>query len=92
MIGNLASIEQWSKKLKMNPNAPTTQRLYENRHLTIAEYVAKFRRGRNVRRIPSRVLTFTIEELLMTVRSSRGIVEGVNVRKILIDLREKFER
>lgn len=45
-----------------------------------------------MRKMPKRALTFTVDELLKQVANSRGRFEGVNVRKILIDLRDKFER
>lgn len=84
--------EQWAIALRLNPNSPVTRQLYEHRSLTVSEYISRFRKGKNVRVIPRRALTMTVEELLDDVKTSRGRFEEVNVCKILIDLREKFER
>ncbi len=85
-------IEQWAIALKLHPDSSLTQQLYEHRSLTVLDYMSQFRKGKNVRMIPRRALTMTVEELLHELKTSRGRFEGANVRKILIDLREKFER
>lgn len=85
-------IEQWAIALKLNPDSSVTRQLYEHRSLTVLDYISQFRKGKNVRMIPYRALTMTVEELLHEVKTNRGRFEGVNVRKILIDVRDKFER
>lgn len=56
----------------------TSQQLYVNRHLTVEEFVGKFRKARLNRILPSEALKMTVEEAL-----SRKIVSQKNVRKLL---------
>lgn len=80
-------IEDWARNLKLNPDSLTTQQLYEHRHLTVGEYVSKFRKGRIIRVFPSEALTMLVEEVLR-----KKIVGGVNLRKLLESNREKFRK
>lgn len=88
----MESYTQWAMKRKLNPDSPVTEQLYEWRFLTVLDYIRRFRRGQNVRMIPQRALPMTIEDILYEVSMTRGRFEGVNVRKLLIDQRDKFER
>lgn len=77
----------WAKRLNLNPNSPTTQQLYANRHLTMAEYIAKFRKARILRVLPTEALEMSVEEILQKKR-----VGGRNVRKLLESTRQKFKK
>lgn len=81
------SIEQWAKRLKLNPNSPTTQQLYDNRHLTVAEYTAKFRKGGINEVLPNEAKTMSVEEAL-----EKQSVGGRNMRKLLASGRDKFKK
>ena len=35
----------WSRERKLSPNSSTTRQLYENRDLTVQEYIGRFRKG-----------------------------------------------
>ena len=37
--------ENWSRACKLSPNSSTTRQLYENRDLTVQEYIGRFRKG-----------------------------------------------
>ena len=80
-------IESWARKLNLNPSSPTTQQLYANRDLTVAEYVAKFRKGRILRVLPEEAKMMSVEEVLRKKR-----VGGRNVRKLLESTRQKFKK
>ena len=80
-------IENWARKLNLNPNSPTTQQLYANRDLTVAQYVSKFRKGRILRVLPAEAKIMSVEEVLRKKR-----VGGRNVRKLLESTREKFKK
>lgn len=81
------SLEQWAKRLKLNPTSATTQQLYENRHLTVPEYVSRFRKGRILRVLPAEALVMSVEDMLAQKR-----VGNINVRKLLESNRPKFKK
>lgn len=83
----IESIEQWAGRLKLNPSSPTTQQLYVNRHLTVAAYISKFRRGQLNRVIPAEARDLSVEDALR-----QKLVGGVNVRKLLESNRAKFRK
>lgn len=87
----MESYKQWAIKRKLNPDSSVTEQLYECRLLTVVDYIRQFRRGQNVRMIPQQALRMTVEDMLYEVSMTRGRFEGVNVRKLLIDQRNKFE-
>jgi len=83
----MSPFEVWAKKLKINPDSPTTQQLYENRYLTVEKYIDRFRKGRIKAVLPTSVLGMTIEEALQ-----RPMIDGRNIRKLLASGREKFSK
>jgi hypothetical protein len=80
-------IEQWAKKLRLNPDSSTTQQLYDNRHLTVIEYIAKFRKGSINEVLPSEAKAISVEEAL-----EKRFIGGINIRKLLASGREKFKK
>lgn len=83
----LTPLERWARKMKMNPNSPTTQRFYANRHLTVQEYMAKFRKGRINQVLPTEAKTMSVEEALQKRRVGRR-----NIRKLLGSGHSKFRK
>lgn len=81
------SLIRWAKKLNLNPSSPTTQQLYANRYLTVAEYIARFRKARILRVVPSEALDMSVEEVMQ-----KKMVGGRNVRKLLESTRQKFRK
>ncbi|MCB0197147.1 MAG: hypothetical protein KDJ65_34690 [Anaerolineae bacterium] len=80
-------IERWARKFKLNPDSPTTQHLYENRHLTVEEYVGLFRRGSIKAVLPEEARLLSLEDALQ-----RRVVGTINIRKLLISNRQKFKK
>jgi hypothetical protein len=77
----------WATERKLNPNSPTTRQLYENRHLTVQDYVGRFRRGIINAILPDVAKSMSVEDAIKV-----GRVENVNIRKLLTDNRDKFQR
>lgn len=80
-------IEHWARKLKLNPDSATTQQLYANRYLTVAEYIGKFRQGRILAILPEEAKLMSVEETL-----HKKIIGGRNIRKLLVSRRDKFKK
>ena len=71
--------ERWAREHNEgNLNSPTTRQLYEHRHFTVEEYIAKFRKGRIIRVLPAEARTLSVEQALKT-----ETVGGKNIRKLL---------
>lgn len=83
----MTPIERWARKMKMNPNSPTTQQFYANRHLTVEEYIAKFRKGRVKQVLPEEAKTMSVEEALQKRK-----VGGRSIRKLLGSGHSKFRK
>jgi len=82
------AFEDWAKQCKLgNLNSPTTSQLYEYRFLSVQEYIARFRRGKINQVLPEEAKTMTVEEALQA-----GRVAQINIRKLLTDNREKFQK
>ena len=77
----------WATERKLNPDSPTTHQLYDNRCLTVQEYISRFRRGIINAILPELAKSMSVEEAIKV-----GRVENVNIRKLLIDSRDKFQR
>ena len=77
-------LDAWAKKVRLNPNSPTTQQLFNNRYLTVQEYISRFRGGRVNREMPGEALNMTVDQALRL----KGKI-GSKVRKLLIDNRFK---
>lgn len=80
-------IAAWAKERKLNPSSATTQQLYENRNSTIQAYVSEFRKGRI-----NEVLPEEAKEMLVEDAIKLGRIGNVNIRKLLIDSRDKFQK
>ena len=83
----MSPIERWARKVKLNPNSLTTQQFYENRNLTVDQYIGKFRKGRINQVLPEEAKTMTVEEALRKKR-----VGGRNIRKLLGSGHRKFKK
>lgn len=70
-----------------NPASETNQQLFENRSKSVQEYVGLFKKGGMNAKLPDGAKALTVEQGLQA-----GEVENVNVRKLLTDLREKFNK
>lgn len=57
-------LEDWARNLKLNPDSLTAQQLYTHRHLTVEQYIGKFRKGRLSRVLPTEALSMSVEEVL----------------------------
>lgn len=80
--------QNWLRKVKLgNPASETNQQLFENRAKTVQEYVSLFKKGGMNSKLPDGAKALTVEQGLQA-----GEVENVNVRKLLTDLREKFNK
>ncbi|MBP0018963.1 MAG: hypothetical protein J7647_15620 [Cyanobacteria bacterium SBLK] len=82
-----SDFENWAKKCKLNLNSPTTSQLYEYRMLTVQEYISRFRRGNIKAVLPNTAKSMTVEEALR-----QGKVEKVDIRKLMIQKRKKFQK
>jgi len=80
-------IEGWAKERKLNSSSATTQQLYENRASTVQTYVSEFRKGR-----VNEVLPEEAKEMLVEDAIKLGRIGNVNIRKLLIDSRNKFQK
>lgn len=80
--------ERWAKKHNQgNLNSPTTRRLCENCQMTVEEYIGKFRKGSINEVLPAEAKNMTVEDALKV-----GRVGGKNIRKLLTDTRDKFQK
>jgi hypothetical protein len=70
-----------------NPASETNQQLFENRTAAVSAYVGMFKKGGVNSKLPATAKTMTVEQALIA-----GEVDDVNVRKLLTDLREKFNK
>jgi len=69
----------------LNQASSTTRQLYDNRLLSVEQYVIRFRKSGIQRKLPGEALSLTVEAALAVKR-----IGNVNVRKLLVDLRDKF--
>ena len=83
----MTPLQRWARKVKLNPNTPTTLQFYANRHLTVQEYIAKFRKARLKNVLPAEALPMSVEDALR-----KKIVGDRNVRKLLTSGNEKFKK
>ena len=80
--------ESWARLCKLgNLNSPTTRQLYENRRLTVQDYIGRFRRSSINEVLPEEAKTIPVEEALKI-----GRVGNTNIRKLLTDTRDKFQK
>lgn len=79
--------EDWSRERKLSPNSSTTRQLYGNRYLTVQEYIGRFRKGSINAILPEEAREISVEEALKV-----GRVGNINIRKLLTDNREKFQK
>jgi hypothetical protein len=79
--------EDWCRDRKLSSNSSTTRQLYENRYLTVQEYIGKFRRGSINAVLPEEARVMSVEEAV-----KMGKVGSVNIRKLLTDNRDKFQK
>lgn len=75
----------WAKSRGLNAASEFTRLLYANRAKTVQEFISIARKGGVKEVLPEAVKKMTLEEAL-----KKGIIGGVNVRKILTDNRDKF--
>jgi hypothetical protein len=80
-------LEIWANDRKLNPNSPTTCQLFENRFLSVQDYISQFRRGSINTILPEDARIMTVEDAIKI-----GRVGDVNVRKRLTDNRDKFQK
>jgi hypothetical protein len=77
--------DAWREKLGLGSDTPNNQKLFELRHMTVDEFLSKFRAGSIRREMPAEALTMTVEEVLKI-----KIIKGKRVRKLITDARDKF--
>ncbi|GAA6622634.1 hypothetical protein [Scytonema sp. NUACC26] len=83
-----SDFERWAREHNQgNLNSPTTRQLYENRLLTVEEYISQFRRATIKAVLPTEAKTMTVEDALKV-----GKIGTINVRKLLTDNRDKFQK
>ena len=77
------------KKTKLGGgiNSPTNIQLYENRFMTVQEYLGKFRKGSVKAVVPDGAMQMTVQDALRA-----GHVDGVDIRKLLNNHRDKFQK
>ena len=80
-------IEGWAKERKLNASSATTRQLYKNRDSTVQAYVSEFRKGR-----VNEVLPEEAKEMLVEDAIKLGRIGNVNIRKLLVDSRDKFQK
>jgi hypothetical protein len=81
-------LENWARECKLgNLNSPTTRQLYENRYLTVQEYIGQFRKASLNATLPEEAKTISVEDAM-----KMGRVNNVNIRKLLTDQRDKFKK
>lgn len=84
----LPDFERWAREHNQgNLNSPTTRQLYENRLLTVEEYISQFRKATIKTVLPAEAKTMTVEDALKV-----GKIGAINVRKLLTDNRDKFQK
>lgn len=80
--------QNWLRKVKLgNPASETNQQLFEQRAATVEAYVGMFKKGGVNSKLPTTAKSMTVEQALIA-----GEVDSVNVRKLLTDLRDKFNK
>ncbi len=72
-------ITEWARRHHLNAQSATTRNLFANRHMTVGNFVARFRKGSIREVLPSEYLEMTVEEAL-----ERG---GSTIRKLLTSRR-----
>lgn len=83
-----SEFERWAREHNQgNLNSPTTRQLYENRQISVEEYIGKFRKGGISEVLPAEAKNMSVENALKA-----GIVGGKNLRKLLTDNRDKFQK
>jgi hypothetical protein len=82
-----SEIQAFQKRCKLNGkwDSEKNLQLYANRNTSVQEYVSKFRRSSIKEVLPEEAKVMSVES---AIRS--GKIGGVNVRKLLLDLRDKF--
>ena len=79
--------ENWAVERKLNCDSPTTRQLYEHRSITVQDYISQFRKASI-----NAVLPETAKSLTVEIALKLGKIETVNIRKLLTDNREKFQK
>ncbi|MGD2184120.1 hypothetical protein [Lusitaniella coriacea] len=80
--------ENWARERKLgNLKSPITRRLYENRNLTVQEYISQFRKASLNAILPEEAKLMSVEDAI-----EMGRVGNVNIRKLLTDQRDKFTK
>lgn len=83
-----SDFERWAKEHSQgNLNSPTTRQLYENCLLTVEEYISQFRRATIKAVLPTEAKIMTVEDALKV-----GKIGTINIRKLLTDNRDKFQK
>lgn len=83
-----SDFERWARDHNQgNLNSPTTRQLYKNRMMTVEEYISQFRTASIKAVLPTEAKTMTVEDALKV-----GKVGNINVRKLLTDNRDKFQK
>ena len=87
-LEKLKEVRKFMQKTNLNgdPSSAQNMFLFENRGLTVQQFLGKYRAGGVKGVMPGEALGMTVEEALRV----KGGVGGVNVRKLLLDLRDKF--
>jgi hypothetical protein len=79
--------EQWASDRHLGSQSPTTQQLYENRFLTVQDYISQFRKAAINSILPESAKSLTVEDALAI-----GKIDEINIRKLLTDNRDKFRK
>lgn len=79
--------DDWAGERKLNLNSFTTLQLYQYRQITVQDYISQFRRGTINAILPEAAKSMSVENALKI-----GKIESINIRKLLIDNREKFQK
>lgn len=79
--------EDWSREHKLSPNSSTTRQLYENRYFSVQEYIGRFRKASINAILPEEAREMPVGEAIKI-----GIIGKINIRKLLTDNREKFQK
>ena len=79
--------ENWAAKRKLGSQSLTTQQLYENRFLSVQDYIIQFRKSAINSILPEEAKSIAVEDAL-----SIGRIGNINIRKLLTDNREKFKK
>jgi hypothetical protein len=79
--------EQWAADRPLGSQSTTTQQLYENRLLTVQDYISQFRKASINSILPESAKSLTVEDALAI-----GKIDDINIRKLLTDNRDKFSK